>query len=493
MAAKFGTSGLRGLVSELGPEPVARHLRAFIAACDLGEGLCVGRDLRPSSPAIAAEVIAAARGMGVRVLDCGALPTPALALRAGQRGMGAVMVTGSHIPADRNGLKFYSRRGEITKADEAAILAALDTPPRGLAGALEPVRDAGAAYVARYVAACGHQALAGRRLGLYSHSAVARDLMAAALRGMGAEVLEFGRSENFIPVDTEAVDPAVARQIWGWVQEHRLDALVSTDGDSDRPLLADEAGRIVPGDLLGQITARGLGAHCVVTPVSSNSGVLQAGFARVIRTRIGSPYVIAAMEAALEAAGEDTAGTKAAAARVVGYEANGGFLLGFAARGPAGPLAALPTRDSLLPLVMVLLAAGDGPVSAVVAREPAVVTRADRLTEIAPERGQAYLAGLAADPAARAALLAALQGELAAAGATVGAAEGAAPLREAALDLTDGLRLALAGGAVVHLRPSGNAPEFRLYVEAAGPRAAAEAEALLAAGLRVLARALRPA
>lgn len=75
-----------------------------------------------------------------------------------------------------------------------------------------------------------------------------------------------------------------------------------------------------------------------MTPVSSSTGVEASGrFAQTIRTKIGSPSVIAAMQAA--------------GGRVVGYEANGGFLLGFAATGPAGPLPPLRTPDALLPLV----------------------------------------------------------------------------------------------------------------------------------------------
>ena len=65
-------------------------------------------------------------------------------------------------------------------------------------------------------------------------------------------------------------------------------------------------------------------------------------FTAVHRTRIGSPYVVAAMEAALAAD---------AGAKVTGYEANGGFLTGFDAQGPARPLAALMTRDCLLPVI----------------------------------------------------------------------------------------------------------------------------------------------
>ncbi|MFZ0096962.1 MAG: phosphomannomutase, partial [Gemmobacter sp.] len=195
MAPKFGTSGLRGLVVELTADLVADHVRAFLAASPAGSGLWVGRDLRPSSPDIAEAVIAAARDAGVPVTDCGAVPTPALALAAMQAGVASVMVTGSHIPADRNGLKFYTPSGEITKADEAAILAHLGQPPAGKAAARETCMTAGADWVARYVTGFGAQTLAGLRVGVWSHSAVSRDLLLAAFRALGAEVTELGRSD----------------------------------------------------------------------------------------------------------------------------------------------------------------------------------------------------------------------------------------------------------------------------------------------------------
>ena len=459
MAPKFGTSGLRGLVTELTPDLVADHIRAFVRACPMGSGLWVGQDLRPSSPALAAEVLRTARQMGLAAVDCGALPTPALALAAMQAGAAAVMVTGSHIPADRNGLKFYLPGGEISKADEAAILAALGQPvPAGPPGPEVRVETgAGAAWVARYVTAFGPGALAGMRLGVWSHSAVSRDLLLMAARALGATVLDLGRSDQFIPVDTEAIPPETRAQLAAWAAQHRLDAVLSTDGDGDRPLLADAAGRVVPGDVLGQITAASFGARVVVTPVSSNTGVEAGGrFDRVIRTRIGSPFVIAAMEAA----GGD----------VVGYEANGGFLLGFAAQGPAGPLPPLATRDSLLPLVAPLAAArAAGGLAALVAGQPARFTAADRLEHIPVETSQALLQGFDADPPRLTAFLAELGEAL------------------SGIDRTDGLRLTLASGRVLHMRPSGNAPEFRLYVEAEAPEVA---EALLAQGLASLRVAL---
>ncbi|MCV3273788.1 phosphomannomutase [Roseobacter sinensis] len=448
MSVKFGTSGLRGLVTAMTPDLITAHVQAFLAACDTGDVLCIGRDLRPSSPRIARDVIRAARAAGAHVIDCGALPTPALALAARAAGGGAVMVTGSHIPADRNGLKFYVRSGEISKADEAAILAHLtDSPETGGPGPLAQDSEANDRYVARYVDAFGPQALTGQRIGLYTHSAVGRDALAAILSGLAAEVIELGRSETFIPVDTEAVDPEVRAQIAAWVGEHRLHALVSTDGDSDRPLLADETGRVIPGDILGQITAETLGAEVIATPISSNSGVTLKGFKEVRLTRIGSPYVIAAMEEG---------------GKVVGYEANGGFLLGFAAQGPAGVLAPLVTRDCTLPLLTVLYASRDGGIAARVAQEPPVVTVADRLQEVEQSKSRPLLEAWQADPAARAAFLAPLGKE------------------EARLDLTDGLRMVLTDGDVIHVRPSGNAPELRLYIETKDP---VSAEALLTQAL----------
>lgn len=457
MAPKFGTSGLRGLVVEMTPELITAHVQAFLTVCDTGTGLYVGRDLRSSSPRIAGDVIAAAQAMGVRVTDCGTLPTPALALAAGTAGAGAVMVTGSHIPDDRNGLKFYTPAREITKADEVAILAGLaETSVVGTETVLlETDTAAIPAYVARYVEAFGADALKGRRIGLYAHSSVGREALTEVLQGLGAMVVVLGLSDHFIPVDTEAVDPEMRARIADWVAGHRFDALVSTDGDADRPLLADETGTVVPGDIMGQITAQALGAETVVTPVSSNSGVLRKGFGKVVRTRIGSPYVIEGMEAA--------------GGRVAGYEANGGFLLGFEAEGPAGPLPALMTRDCTLPLVSVLVAAGQGGVAARVACEPAVVARADRLQEVPQEKSAALLAHLTNDAGARAAFLAVL-GQSA-----------------AGIDLTDGLRIELGSGGTLHLRPSGNAPELRVYVE---DKDASAAGKLLQAALDLLAKQL---
>lgn len=451
MPPKFGTSGLRGLVTELTPELVGAHVQAFIHACPVGTGLFVARDLRPSSPAIAGMVADAARAAGLVVTDCGDVPTPTLALAAMEAGAGAVMITGSHIPADRNGLKFYTPAGEITKDHEAAILAALEGKIETVTGP-DMIRNttAGAAYVARFVTAYG-TALTGLRIGVYSHSAVGRDLLLDVFTQLGADVVELGRSATFIPVDTEAVDPAIRAQLKDWAKAHALDAIISTDGDGDRPLMTDATGTVIVGDVLGQITGATLNAAIAVTPVSSNTGA-EAKFKTVIRTRIGSPYVIAGM--------------KAVGGDVVGYEANGGFLLGFAASGPAGTLPPLMTRDAVLPLVAPLAQAVRAVgLATLVLAEPARFTAADRLQDVPTEISKALVASFDTDKTKRADFLAQMGGT------------------EAHIDRTDGLRITLQDGRIVHLRPSGNAPELRLYVEADSVDAAKKA---LLLGLAVL-------
>ena len=441
MPPKFGTSGLRGLVSDLAAPCVTRYVQSFLSCCSVGSGLYIGHDLRPSSAGLADVVMQGARQMGVSVTVCGPVPTPALALAAGQRGASAIMVTGSHIPADRNGLKFFTPKGEITKSEEALILGALDRPV-GQVPSGSVTEDTG--VMARYAARYQHgfrDVLNGKHIGLYQHSAVGRDALADLLQTLGAEVTTLGQSDVFIPVDTEALPGVLRQQLRAWAEPGQFDAIVSTDADGDRPLLTDEYGEVVSGDILGQITAEALGAETVVTPLSSNSGVaLLDSFAQVIRTAIGSPFVIAEMQQA--------------AGNVVGYEANGGFILGFTAQGATGALTPLMTRDAVLPIIAVLAQSAKAGVAACVATQPRRFTATDRLQEVDLRAVAEFLALIRSDPEQRAAIL--------------------APLNSGcvAMDETDGLRMTLLDARIIHLRPSGNAPEMRIYVEAEAPQRA---------------------
>jgi len=456
MAAKFGTSGLRGLVGDLTDGTAAAHARAFArhlkqtGMAATGAPLFLGRDMRASSPQIAAQCAAALIAEGLEPVECGVLPTPALALHAMKAGAAALMITGSHIPDDRNGVKFYRPDGEIDKQDEEAISRLApefsEGPEAGASLLRDQSSDAAAAFIARYRGFAPDGLLRGLRIGLYEHSSAAREALAVILQEAGVEVVRLGRSQVFIPVDTEAVSEDTRSLAAGWVSSEQLDGLVSADGDGDRPLVVDETGEVIRGDALGLIVARYLAADAVVTPITSNSGIESRCQGQVQRTKVGSPFVIAGMSQAL------VNGSQC----VIGFEANGGVLTGNPIKAGDAELAALPTRDSVLPILCALAAAratGQS-LSAHVAALGLPVAASDRIENFPTAVSQALIAELSADEAARNRFF--------------------EPLGQVStVDLTDGLRVTFENGDIVHLRHSGNAPEMRVYSEAASGELAA--------------------
>jgi phosphomannomutase len=361
----FGTSGARGLVRAMTDEVCYAFARAFFQTLDRDGGAAaptevgIAGDLRSSTDRIMRAIIRAALDYGHRPLLCGKIPTPALALFGIERRIPTIMVTGSHIPDDRNGLKFYKPSGEISKRDEAAIRQqTVELPdrfqpdgmltPSAFPAVLSVVDEARTGYVSRFLSTFSPGSLSGKRIGVYGHSAVGRDILCDILRALGAEVVRLGFSDKFIPVDTEAVRPEDLELALGWARERDLFSIVSTDGDSDRPLISDESGTWMRGDIAGILCASFVDAEVVVTPVSCNTAVEKSGlFGQVTRTRIGSPFVIEEMERAVAATSK----------RVVGYEANGGFLTASPLQLPGGALSPLPTRDAVIVILSILVSA----------------------------------------------------------------------------------------------------------------------------------------
>lgn len=437
----FGTSGARGLVVDFTPEVCAAFTHAFVAVLRqefAPKQLALAIDNRPSSYTMAQACAAALLQAGIEPIYYGVIPTPALAHQAMQDGMPCIMVTGSHIPFDRNGLKFYRPDGEITKADEVAILAA-EVEFDNLLVLPELIASPRAAesYCARYTSLFAADMLAGKRIGIYEHSSAGRELYAPLFKSLGADVVRIERSDQFVPIDTEAVgdeDKAKARL---WSTQYQLDAIFSTDGDGDRPLVADENGQWLRGDILGLLCASALHIEALAIPVSSNTVIASCGhFNKVQLTKIGSPYVIAEFSKLAKQY-----------QRVAGFEANGGFLLGSNIEVNSQSLAALPTRDAVLPFLMLLAAAGNGPISPLVTALPARYTHSDRIQNFEIARSQKILGDGIANPQA---LLTKL---------------GLTDCTVSLVDTTDGLRLTLSNCVIIHLRPSGNAPELRCYVE----------------------------
>lgn len=438
----FGTSGARGLVTQFTPDVCAAFSTAFIAAIRphfAFKKVAIAIDNRPSSYAMAQACASVLTQFDIEVVYYGVVPTPALAYVAQEKAIPAIMITGSHIPFDRNGLKFYRPDGEISKIDEETILKgtvefiAVSELPE-----LTVSNQAADDYVERYASLFDTLWLTGKRIGVYEHSSAGRDLYYKIFEAFGAEVIRLERTDHFVPIDTEAVSEEDRLKAINWSEKYNLDLVFSTDGDGDRPLVSDEKGNWLRGDILGLLTSDALNIEAVAVPVSCNTAIELSGrFSYVERTKIGSPYVIAAFAKLAKKYNS-----------IAGFEANGGYLLGSDILLNNKILKALPTRDAVLPAIMLLCAAQNRAISSLVSKLPKRFTHSDRIQNFMTEKSSVIMAQGKQNPAE---LLEKL---------------GFDNTDIECVDETDGLRITLSDGLIVHLRPSGNAPELRCYGEA---------------------------
>lgn len=525
----FGTSGRRGLLKDLTQLEIYINALAeieYLKTLSLEDGgvregdpFYFAADLRPSSTRLdemgrgelAQAIFLAIQDAGLIPDYLGQIPTPALTAFAITRGKGSMMVTGSHIPFDRNGYKTNTSIGELLKHHEQPIAmfvaairnrlyaAACDTSVFDASGMFkagspplpEPRMEARAEYLSRYLDFFGQNALLGLDVLVYQHSAVGRDILPSILEVLGAKVQVAGRSERFVPIDTENIDASCLESIQGFLDAacrdgHYFDAVVSTDGDSDRPLILGVTSdpvqaRFFGGDLVGMVAAEFLKPDAVVVPISTNDAIDRGSLAAVLepKTRIGSPYVIQGMLEAL----------KKGRRKVVGWEANGGFLVGSEITMGGKVLAPLPTRDAILPILAVLASAaaqGEG-LDAIFSSLPPRFSRAALLKNFPRAKSQSILKKLrpfseeklrigfdlasAGEPAFHG-LVTMLAGYFTQEddfGSVVG------------IDYTDGIRMYFEGGDVAHLRPSGNAEELRIYAVADSQE---RADHIVALGIR---------
>jgi len=527
----FGTSGRRGEVVHLTQLEVYSNVLAELEYLQSlppkeggivhGQEFYLSYDLRPSSTVyvpeqqgrgeLAQAVVRAIQDAGMLPVNLGQIPTPALTYYAISRARGSVMITGSHIPFDRNGYKLNTSIGELLKKDEEPInqkvrsvrerlyrqsycdslfnerglfkMGHQELPPETTAGRLS--------YLERYESFFQNESLRGKRVLVYQHSAVGRDILVDILKYFDAEVIPSGRSERFIPIDTENIDDAQLAVVQAIADEvcvkyGRMDAIVSTDGDSDRPLIlgidsATGQVRFFGGDQVGMVVAEYLQADCVVVPISCNDGIDRGRLKDILdpKTRIGSPYVIAAMEKARNKGKQ----------RICGWEANGGFLTGSDICRNGRVLKALPTRDALLPILCVLFAAQERGTSLnnLFAVLPKRFSRSALLKEFPRPVALRLVAKYSpTDPGVQDVLFAGAQvflfdenqAKVEPSHTQVRHMEairaqlesyftpemGFGPIMR--LNYTDGVRILFGNGDVAHFRPSGNADEVRIYAVA---------------------------
>jgi phosphomannomutase len=259
------------------------------------------------------------------------------------------------------------------------------------------------------------------------------------------------------------------------IREHGpIHAVVSTDGDSDRPLILgidpDNKVRFFGGDLLGIVVADYLDTDAISVPISTNDAVdfyFEKRGVKPNKTKIGSPHVIKSMEEA----------RSVGKSRVVGWEANGGFLTGSFIRKNKRTLEALPTRDAVLPLSLVEL----------FAQLPPRYSKAGLIDEFPQETSRALIRRFSStdeqvkevrfEKKAVTLVFADGNSETASKSAT---AEQQDIRQQLAIHFTseggfddvvrintiDGVRIYFKNGDIAHIRPSGNAPQLRIYAVA---------------------------
>jgi phosphomannomutase len=468
----FGTSGLRGLATDMTDLECYINTLGFVEFLletdDVKPGslVALAGDFRESTPRILLAVSQAIQDAGCKVVYLGKIPTPAAAYYGLQTRMPVAMVTGSHIPKDRNGIKFYKLEGEVLKEDEAAIKAAVARVRNKIMsqevedsafdadGSLKHPsqlpdiqKDAADNFIKRYSSLFDKNIFKGKTIVVYQHSSLAADMLVELLQALGAEVIPVDKSSIFIPIDTENVTAENQHYFESLASKYPQNfAIISADGDADRPFVVDEAGTFHRGDVLGAIVADFLSAKFAAVPISANDAIdtfLNQRNIQLIHTKVGSPYVISAMNEA----------KNKGIFPAVGWEVNGGFLTGSDIKLNGAELTALATRDAFLPIVCALAAAvqKNCKLSELFAVLPERFTQAGLLDNFPIPVSKKILAKYSEDtPQKRQELQNYFKSE-----------DGFGEI--SSINGLDGMRISFSGGDIAHVRPSGNAPQLRIY------------------------------
>lgn len=316
MARLFGTDGVRGLANRDVTAELALDL-SVAAAHILGERgefaghrprAVIGRDPRASGEFLEAAVAAGLASAGVDVVRLGVLPTPAVAyLTIALEADFGVMLSASHNPAPDNGIKFFARGGlklddEVEDAIEARIGEPWQRPVGAGIGRISDLPDGIGRYV-DYLVGTVPNRLDGLKVVLDAAHGAASVAAPAALRLLGAEVVTMGDTPDGLNIN-DGCGSTHLESLCAAVVEHGADLGVAHDGDADRMLAVDAAGRVVDGDEVMAILAlsqreRGtLAQNTVVATVMANLGfrlAMEREGLRVVETAVGDRYVLEAM------------------------------------------------------------------------------------------------------------------------------------------------------------------------------------------------------
>jgi phosphoglucosamine mutase len=318
----FGTDGIRGVAGEFPLTSESTYLIGRALGHDLIRGTrkaqaVMGQDTRESSGWIADRVAAGLASVGVDVHSAGVITTPGVAYLARSRGFAAgVVISASHNPWTDNGIKVFSGDGfKLTDARELAIEkeifallgkpGAMDDTALKVAGPSLPGEAALRKAYIESLAGSVSSDLSGLRVLVDCANGAATAEAPELFRSLRVQttftcVMPDGKNinEGCGALHPETIGKAVAESAG------KFDLGVTFDGDADRALFCDGAGRVVNGDGVLLLTARDLQARrkltgsTVVATTMSNMGVeiaLKKSGIRMLRANVGDKYVLEEM------------------------------------------------------------------------------------------------------------------------------------------------------------------------------------------------------
>lgn len=317
MARKyFGTDGIRGLTNSK-PMTAEMAMRIGMAAGahfrrgDHRHRVVIGKDTRLSGYMLENAMVAGFTSVGMDVVLVGPMPTPAVAmLTHSMRADMGVMISASHNPFHDNGIKLFGPDGyKLSDADELAIEALIDSEEIELSapgdiGRAKRIEDARGRYIHFAKATFPENLrLDGMKLVLDCANGAAYNVAPAALWELGAEVIAIGVTPDGKNIN-DRVGSTAPQLLSETVVASGAQIGIALDGDADRLIVVDEAGRVIDGDqLMATIAAswaragRLKGGGLVAT-VMSNLGLerhLSAQGLGLVRTAVGDRHVLEKM------------------------------------------------------------------------------------------------------------------------------------------------------------------------------------------------------
>ena len=226
--------------------------------------IAVGRDMRLSSPTMAAALIEGAASAGAEVLDIGLVGTEMVYFAVGDLGLdGGVMVTASHNPKDYTGMKIV-RAGALPVGGDSGLL---DVRDRALAAPSGPTRSASIrafdvwpAFVDRVLSFIDPGALRPLKVVIDAANGMAGAMLPPVLAQLPIEAVEcyFEPDGSFPNHEPNPLLPENREFIVRKTLEEGADLGVAFDGDADRCFFVDDTGEFVPGDFATALFAQGV-------------------------------------------------------------------------------------------------------------------------------------------------------------------------------------------------------------------------------------------